>query len=68
MERKPEAMIENWRMVNGHLYGQFFGHPNQYNAPNGSWGWTTPIVNTDGATYAETKNTMYSLGKKCTEH
>lgn len=69
IEAKPEVILEHWYIVDYGaagkcLHGQFFHHYNQNNCPDGSWGQTSRIVDTDNNTWAETRNTMYSLGVK----
>lgn len=74
MKRKPEALLESWTVIkdgfgNEYLHGQFFGHPRQDNCPDGAWGTTTALVQFDpNAGFAETRNTMYSLGKRMETH
>lgn len=69
---KPEAILRNWWIcheacssvyfIKGrkHLHGTVYHHHRPYACPDGLNVWTSEIIAMDN-TYAETKNTMYTL-------
>lgn len=60
-KRKPETLLELWSVHGQKLFGQHFHHAV---IPDGTFAHTSQIVHMDGgARFAETLNTVYSLGR-----
>ena len=67
MKEKPEVLLEKWQILGDksapYLYGEVWHHYNPDRCPDGDMVFTSTVLNSDWKTYAETQNTMYSLGK-----
>lgn len=67
-EIKPEVIIEDWQLQQEGskrwLVGTFWHHYNQWCVPDGSRGTTSLVLDTAGSSWAETQNTIYTLGRR----
>lgn len=60
---KPTAKIEDWQLFNGRLFGKITEHPNKHTFI-GEYQMTSDVIKFDlEFNHAETKNTIYVLGK-----